>query len=360
MATIERVADGPFERAATRVLDGSSSSDAVDFFVGPGEHAECAFPAGARVRIKVGHDDAGCRNNPDGEVFASIWVNERKIASRVRFAGYCRDQRQPVISFIVDAARAEPTVRRCVRSNDASSPACEEQPTLTSYPVDRLEYPPTDAERPAVGTYEVLVGEHAVCETQRRFLQSDQDWRAMANLGLIREQPRQGFDGWTTSTVAVPGQSGQTRVSAFDFDNDGNVDRVLDVSFFSTYMIAGALLVQPGSSSSELVTAAVDPLVGSSFYPCQIRAPAPEALSCPPFSAANDEAGFGFALPSGESIYFRARYTSLVPFPFDGQTFVSATRNSPELDGRYVAVLKPRPDKTFEYVCLIKQVAENF
>ena len=127
----------------------------------------------------------GRRGNPraygecgaDPEVFMSLWVNERKIASRVWFAGHCSEFRQnPVVSFNISGTDKGISVQKCHTARqgesdltpesdntkkDATEPlsVCVDFPDVSKYPRDLLEYPPEGTKIPKVGdieSYKVL------------------------------------------------------------------------------------------------------------------------------------------------------------------------------------------------------------
>jgi hypothetical protein len=103
--SIERTVTQAGEAAAIRTFERGEKSQSATFTVRAGEFAECVFPSGKRVRAKVGEGRArpygACGGDPD--VFGSIWVNERKVASRFWFAGRCREFKEdaPDVSFKV-------------------------------------------------------------------------------------------------------------------------------------------------------------------------------------------------------------------------------------------------------------------
>ncbi|MCZ7655146.1 MAG: hypothetical protein M5R42_14090 [Rhodocyclaceae bacterium] len=156
---VEGTKKGTGDVASIKTFQRGEKSQNVTYIVKPGEVAECVFPSGNRVRAKVGAGTARpygmCGGDP--EVFGSVWVNRRKVASRVWFwAGHCREENgNPDVSFKFSGYR-NPSVQKC-HSERANEPeasdngsrskskqpvsVCVDFPEISRFPRDELEYP---------------------------------------------------------------------------------------------------------------------------------------------------------------------------------------------------------------------------
>ena len=117
-------------------------------------------------------------------------------------------------------------------------------------------------------------------------------------------------------------------------------------------MHGSTLVINPSLDSASNLT-------DGWFLPCQLDTKSIPIQECPPFSQAHDEAGFAIPNPGRDDVYFRARYSHLTPFTFKGATYLSVTSES-EDTREFVAVLKPRPHRSFERSCLLRKIPENF
>ncbi len=143
--------------------------------------------------------------------------------------------------------------------------------------------------------------------------------------------------------------------SDFDFFNDGKTERVMRSAFEDHYMTTNTLMVLPlsdqtGSSSS---------LLGSIneatawFLPCQLESLQYPISECPPLTQNHDEAGLSLASTSGEAVRFRGRYVFLTAIRVKGASYVTIDGGAGGSLG-YTAILKPKPDRAFDALCLFK------
>jgi len=371
---LEGTKKGVGDAASIKTFQRGEKSQDVTYIVKPGEVAECVFPSGNRVRAKVGEGTARpygmCGGDP--EVFGSVWVNKRKIASRVWFAGHCREENgNPDVSFKFSGYR-NPSVQKC-HSERASEPeasdngslskskqplsVCVDFPEISRFPRDELEYPRPNQKVSTVGEIELLTGSHEVCKAALQELKADfYTFSQYPN----QEATKLSRPSWSSPSVELPKELAGSSESVFDFDNDGKLDRVFSRGFESNYMDGSVLLVQRGNSSSELSTAGSPMDKGSWFIPCQMSQAQYEIRDCPTFSQKGDDAGFSMKRRGGgDSIYFRARYSSVSPFTFQRESFIGVNSKSEDTKD-FVAVLKPMPNRTFQPICLFRQVTENF
>lgn len=352
----------------------------VVYRVMPGEFAECVFPSGNKVRVKVGVGTARpygmCGADP--EVFGSIWVNERKLSSRFWFAGRCREYGdEPDVSFKFSAVGATPSrnvsFQKCHRlsPSEAAMPAaspqaqpqgalsvCVDFPDVSRFPRDEGEYPRPGQKATSVGDVEVLTDLHAVCKPVLGTLTAAFWW-------LFDDSEQGGSPlrrpSWGEPSVEPPEELAGGSESVFDFDNDGKPDRVLLRQFESTYMHGSVLLVERGAAESRLHLPQAPIGTNTWLVPCQMSAANGTARECPPFSQKRDDAGFRVkSQQSRDSVYFRARYATVLPFFFKGETFLSVGSVSTDTEN-FAAVLKPTPDGgAIQPVCLFRLVPENY
>jgi len=362
------------EAASTKTFQRGEKSQDATYLVKPGEVAECIFPSGNRVRARVGEGTARpygmCGGDP--EVFATVWVNERKVASRIWFAGHCRKENgNPEVSFKVSGYR-NVSVQKChselvtepgASDNGARSGAkeplsvCVDFPEISHFPRDELEYPRSHQKVPMVGEIELLTGSHKVCKAALEELKADFFTFSHYPNQETRKLRR---PSWGSPSVELPKELAGSSESVFDFDNDGKLDRVFSRDFESNYMDGSVLLVQPGNSSSKLSVLDAPMDKGSWFIPCQMSQDQYEIRDCPTFSQKGDDAGFSMkGRTGGNSIFFRARYSIVSPFTFKRESFIGVSSKSEDTKD-FVAVLKPLPNRTFQPMCLFRQVTENF
>lgn len=341
--------------------------------VNSGEVAECIYPSGNRVRLKVGEGTARaygqCGGNP--EVFGSIWINQRKVVSRAQFAGRCMEDDEDSVDISFSASMgAEASLTKChtlrrkhrekeraVGESARIEPmsVCVDFPQIKYFPLDEREYPPPGAKPAQVGSIETLLRNGPVCDPVQKELAE--------RFYTFYSQPQQTMlarPDWQDTDAKLPDELNGSRESVFDFDNDGHLDRVFSKDYEQNYMDGTTLLVQPGRAASKLIVGS-DPLEKSSvFLPCQMDSSQPAIAHCPPFSQKHDEAGYQMSgAPGGDRVFFRGRYTKVEPFTHGGSTYLGlSSRSEDTMD--YVAVVKPLPGRKFQSMCLFRRVPENF
>ncbi|MGY0196921.1 hypothetical protein ACWA7J_17780 [Leptothrix sp. BB-4] len=346
----------------------------VTHVVSTGQVSECVFPSGNRIRVKVGSGIAtafgACGSDP--AVFTSIWVNERKVVSRLQFEGRCWDsQNHPAVTFDFSGGPSA-SFRRChiapLPESDSDSsiakpagakplPVCINYPDLKRYPIDLIEYPRPGQKTKSVGDFEVLSNTGPVCDAMLDKLKED----AHQQVDPSASQPASTltYPDWRDPTVKLPKELEEGSEGIFDVDNDGNLDRVILKSRSDHYTNGSTLLVMPGRSKTELKVPRAPLGPKSWFLPCQMDPVRHSIQDCPTFSQNADEAGFSISSGGKDPVLFRARYTSLTPFFFQGQTHLEVNGTSEDTQ-EYFAVLKPLPHKRFQKMCLFRQVPENF
>jgi hypothetical protein len=348
------------------------------FLIKAEQFAECVYPSGNRVRVKVGEGGerpfGECGADPD--VFMSVWVNKRKIASRVRFSGRCWDtigRESHSVSFKISSyEKSVPSIQKChtaMQQEKIASSAhkngkqtkskplsvCVDFPNISNFPRDFIEYPRKGVKLPKAGDILLLKGSDKVCKMVHNGLKENfwtfEHYSTGVKIKLLRPN-------WSSTSVKLPEDLHGSEESSFDFDNDGKLDRVFLRTFTSGYMYGSVLLVQHGHSASELKVSTTPMDKNSSFLPCQMDSVPRKIMDCPPFP---DSKGEGDFLVKGrttkESVHFRGRYTTLTPFNFQNTSFIGVSSIS---EDDYTAVLKPLPNKKFQQMCLFQRVAENF
>lgn len=375
--------DSPAQAAGSDTDTGNfirgKPGQSVVYRVMPGEFAECVFPSGNKVRVKVGEGTARpygmCGGDP--EVFGSIWVNERKLSSRFWFAGRCReDGDEPDVIFKYSAMGAAPgrvSFQKCHvrRPSDTTTPVpspqaqpvealsvCVDFPEVSRFPRDEREYPRPGQKTKSVGEVELLTDLHAVCKPVLAELTANFWWLFDS---LERDAGPLRRPSWGDPSVAPPQELAGSSESVFDLDNDGKLDRVMRREFENTYMHGSVLLVERGNSDSRLQVPEASRGSDAWLIPCQISAAKGRALECPPFSQKRDDAGFRvMSQKSKDSVHFRSRYTTVLPFFFMGESFLSVGSVSMDTE-EFAAVLRPMPaGEAIRPVCLFRRVPENY
>jgi uncharacterized protein YecT (DUF1311 family) len=371
-----------------RFVKGGGAQQSAFFSIESGRVAECIYPSGRSVRIKVGTGSARpygmCGGDP--EIFLSLWVNGRKIESRVWFDGHCYDG--PRVTYTVAngfVSKCQSETAAVAKERDGRPRGREETcvrfPDVARYPLDPAEYPPRGVRRPAVGSIEIVWGEHEICALGQKELSNARYWDEafkeyppevpeelgaspssagdpLRDAGADVDADAQMDDTQESPVRDLPKELEGASWSTYDFDNDGNIDLVLFAEFMSNYMDSTVLLVKPGKSRKELRIRPSAVTDGAWFLPCQMDAPNIPVKSCPPFSQEHD--GTEFSIPARVgTVQFPGRYTHLNPFRFKNKTYVLATSRSEDaLD--IAAIVEPRPGRKYRPVCLLQRVGENF
>jgi uncharacterized protein len=325
------------------------------FNIQDGQSAECTFPSGHRVKIKVGSEIVNpygqCGADP--EIYYSMWANERKIISTEQFAGHCMDRAE--FTFIIRNGK----ITRCQFAENASGvgskPNCEEMKNVSEYVLDKIEYPSvgTQVAKPGSVTFD-LNNSAEICSLASNGL-------SQRSLEPFGQKPDDNAKESTKIdyTKLVPTEIPVDTQDVYDFDNDGKLDLVFEAEFFNHYMASAVLLVESGTSSKELKLAQ-EPISNNSWYiPCQLGNPEIKLKSCPPLSQDADEAGFEIKVNNKKSVHFRGRYTQLTPRTYKGRTYLWIVSSSANTTN-YYAVIEPLPQKKFRPVCLMHIVQENF
>lgn len=282
------------EATKSKIFTRGADSERSIHIVSAGEYAECVFPSGNKVRVKVAEGEARAYGmcGADPEVYGSIWVNERKMASRVWFAGHCWEASdKPDVSFRISWHGEQENVQTChtARSAGADSdgnglkvkplPTCVNSPDVNQLPRDELEYPKLGQTAPLVGDVELLVGSAPVCKVAQEELARDFSlFNFYADLRTTKFQS----PVWNESSVALPKIMKGSNESIFDFNNDGKLDRVIANDFSSGYLDGTVLLVDSGSSSEKLSVSSDPSEANSWLIPCQLDSVKYQSRNCPP------------------------------------------------------------------------------
>lgn len=325
-----------------------------------GNAAECTFPSGNRIRVKVGEGEARpygmCGADPD--VFLSVWVNGKKIESRRWVAGNCYrdDDDNPDLRLDYRHTAASTRLERCeaAGATGARRFVCKAYPDLAKLAVDTVEYPPPGTARPKPGTIERLAGTGPVCDAAQKALAED------AGVFLKDAKPSRhlAYPHWTPASDPLPKNVAGAEQSVFDLNNDGKLERVLRKTFDNHYMDGNVLLARYGSTAAPLAwtpSARDDRLA---YLPCQLADKPIPIASCPPFSQKGDEANLTLdAGPGKDPVEFRNRYVSVTPFLFRDRTYLGLTGTAQSNDA---AVLEPLPAGGVRPACLFRRVTVNF
>ena len=325
-----------------------------------GNAAECTFPSGNRIRVKVGEGEAYAYGmcGADPEVFLSVWVNGKKIESRRQVAGNCYrdDDSNPDLRLDYRHTAASARLEHCeaAGAKGVRRFACKPYPDLAKLAVDTVEYPPPGAARSKPGAIERLSGTGPVCDAAQAALTED--------AGVFHQDAKPSrhfaYPDWKPASDTLPGEITNAEQSVFDLNNDGTPERVLRKIFYNHYMDGSILMARYGSTAAPL---AFTPSARDSklaYLPCQLADKPIPIASCPPFSQKGDEANL--TLPAGpgkDPVEFRNRYTTVTPFFFRNRTYLglAGTGNSDE-----AAVLEPQPAGGYRPACLFRRVTVNF
>ena len=338
---------------ATHAFDRAGAArQAAHFLVQAGEAAECVYPSGRRVRVKIGVGSARpygyCGANP--QVFLSLWVDRRKVESRMWFAGNCLYGAALVYSVV----NSSPT--RCWlllpwESDDPRGPfegssRCYRLTGASNQPIDEIEYPAPDKIPPKPGTIEIARGNEEVCAFARAALGT-----VLAHNWDIAFRPYAPAHRPVPVPVEYANQLPEDFESAeatiYDLDNDGTDDVVFTYTSQSGYRDAIRHVVLLGQSTENAWS-----------LPCRLEEGDHAPKVCPSL-ATDADAGFDLDSGNGEPLFFLGRYTLLQPFRFKDRTFIAVQSRVEDMQ-HLLPVLEPLPGKRMRTACLIREVQENF
>lgn len=325
------------------------------FDVSSGGSASCNFPSGKSVKVKVGEGIASAYGEcgADPEIFASIWIDQKKVISRRWFAGHCYDIfRQPLFSFSVSNGKASvcDTIQSLNPNGEAtkSTRNCTSINDIEKLPKDTIEYPLPGIKTSPLGSIEIISGKSPICQS------------------ITPNRDNSSFSGFAhypqrETKIALPEVFEGSSESIYDFDNDGKLDRVFTVGLESHYMQGNAIIVQFGKSTKKLEVDQGSILGENSMIAaCQLGSTKYRIEDCPPLRGQKaDESGFEMKGPGEQPVYFRARYSGLYPFRYENSNYIGVESYSQDTMN-YIAVIKPLPNRKFEQTCLIREVLENY
>ena len=370
------------ERAASKTFKKGTRYERQDFEVKVGESAECVFPSGSRVRVKIGKKEQDLSDRCLSEdKFVSVWVNKRKVISRALFSSQC-DYEDPVLDTKIQIYGAglekikQCTVERGV-STDASAKEkngkakkpvsiCMDYPNVSRYPVDSVEYPPRGVQKYTVGKIVLLVNRHEVCSPLQQELQAHTGANAALALAAFSKNSPLSLYAEKSEPVQLPEELAKKlgqgwKSYQFDFNNDEKLDQIVEQRFARKAMAGNALFVSSGNASDRLVlSGAVSDEKKSRVFPCQINKEQQSFQECSPFSQKGDDVSIRTPWKiGGEALSFHTKHAELTPFAFKNVNFVAMTGTS-GATRHVLAVFRPMPDWTFKPVCLYQKTTENY
>ena len=336
------------------------------FIIHVGQNAECIFPSGRSARIKIGAGPSRpygmCGADP--VVYFSLWVNQRKVESRVWFAGQCYDG--PKVTYSIQAGE----ISKCHEAPDPEGvtggrqeplSVCVNFPDIARFPIDRVEYPAVNAKNPAVGSIEPMWGTAPVCALAKAEMEKAKAESRRA-FEVYRPKKEQVSTASQDYTRQIPNELLLGDEAVYDFDNDGKLDYVYRSGFSQHFMESTTLLVASGQSADRLVLAKPFKVETAWFLPCQMAFKDAPLTTCPPFSDSGEHGEPDFKVPAEASplqVHFQGRYTYLSPFRFHHHTYVEAAGSSEDTQN-YVSIIEPLPGRKYRAVCLLRTVPENF
>lgn len=145
-----------------------------------------------------------------------------------------------------------------------------------------------------------------------------------------------------------------TSSSLFDFDNDGIVDKIFSYYGAGSYILGTILYVSYGDKNETINKKDKLTIKDIKIFPCQFDKSVKKSSSCPTISQDADEAGISVSFGSGENIFFRGRYTSMIPFKYKNKTYLILRSSSWDTKNS-AAVIYPYSKTNFKPVCLFKR-----
>lgn len=141
--------------------------------------------------------------------------------------------------------------------------------------------------------------------------------------------------------------------SSFDFNNDGNTDKVFSTSGSGSYLRGDIFYVAYGDENSTTKSRLT--VTDVYIFPCQFDPSVKTSSSCPTISQDADEAGIKVSFGEDqESVFFRGRYTRMWPIEYNNKTYIILHSSSQNTE-LYSAVIYPFEKTKFNSVCLFKR-----
>ena len=198
--------------------------------------------------------------------------------------------------------------------------------------------------------YKTIKSTHEVCDIALDEVNSRILEKTPAINNLLREHSDKGEfitpNGKPYKTFTSP--------SLFDFDNDGMLDRVFSYSNAGSYITGDIFYVEYGDQNKTISTKDKLTIENIKIFPCQFDNSIIKSSSCPTISQGADGAGIDVSFESGESLFFRGRYTSMTPFKYKNKTYLILRSNSQSTENS-AAVIYPYSKTNFKSVCLFKR-----
>lgn len=356
------------DESSRSVEIGTGLPDGRTFVVSPGQSVECRFPGGRSAKVRLVMEDSPYlgRCNGDPGTYLSLWIDHRKVESRVPFGGRCRGYDYSPVTYRVDGnggTRCELPIPG-TGVQQSGTEGCVRLPELATLPVDPVEYPVPGESRPQAGTVLTRMDRSGVCAAVRDRL--DRDWRSFDPYAQAAEGNDMRIPFGSQRADTLPGgwgfAYGIALVADFDFDNDRTVDRV----FINDIGGEGGrywspMLIEYGKAATSFRPAG-SPLQA---VPCQWDPHAPALAQCDDLRPAQQSPGTqreqALPDPAGSTpgtAFFRTRYTTAMPLRHEGRTYV-ALFGAGVPSRNHVAVIEPLPSRQHRTVCLIERVAPN-
>lgn len=194
-------------------------------------------------------------------------------------------------------------------------------------------------------TYSALEGKHEVCVAVLRYLNNFDIPNEELAVEPIEGSNEEHNEENTYNFPDIDSYS--LFPSFFDFDNDGKIDQVFIRGYDGSYMWGTKLFVR-NNSFTENWSSKVLNSNSLNVYPCQYDKASPMSNLCPPFSQKADESGIEYY--GLQNIFFRGRYTNLVPLRFKKATYLFVSEQKKNIS----ALIKPQPNNKYLSVCLFK------
>jgi hypothetical protein len=364
--------DATAQPAAINVFSAKDIGSRAVFTINAGEFAECRYPSGHRVRVKVGqgldHPYGRCGGDPD--IFMSMWVNERKLVSRLWFAGHCSEDGQSPgsgVSFRI-GGRNTLSVQKCQtaspqmnateeqkQTDEETLKACVDFPNVQAFPRDQQEYPVKGHKLPVPGEVLLLSGSAKVCQVVWREIKVS--FNKFANYADVKSSQLVEPTWHSTTVNMLEDQTGGTpSESIFDIDNDGKLDKVFYFGAERNDFDGSVMFIEKGRLASSFAKLNSR----NDFTGCQHLIIQYESRACPAFDFPHGDGALVLKSASEDgALSFSNQLTWLSPFRWQGVSYIGVSSRA-EDTLNYVAVMKPLPNKHLQQMCLFKQVTENF
>jgi uncharacterized protein len=351
-ATLMRVAQTDAKIAAsptTRIPKGVVTNTELSRDM---RYHECRFASGRSIRIKAGayepYPYGHCGADPGS--FFSVWVDQKKIASRIVLRGNCG------FEFLVKAEMGSDTLNTCYMSMDGKL-ECSATRRAQSHKRDVDEYPLRPVNKGPVGSYVIeYAADSALCKGMLFGPKDDPNspyWHIAppATATLFEDGVQSPTGGPRTKALA----------SRFDMDNDGKPDSVVAFQFDSRQRESSTFFARRADVAEKEVTDIDTELLRKESYAVypHMWGSCSGGFNRDDWDDDNCTIPLQHFAPHGRPFAYDIQSLTLYPFQNEKTTyFLGLGRHY--LSESVAAVWEPLPRGKAREVCIFRRLVENY